>query len=55
MHHFAYRDGVLHAEDVPLPQIAERGRHALLLLFDRHAARATTASSTTAFAGLDRA
>ncbi|MGE0845123.1 MAG: diaminopimelate decarboxylase [Flavobacteriaceae bacterium] len=23
MHHFAYRDGVLHAEDVPLPVIAE--------------------------------
>ncbi len=22
MHHFAYRDGVLHAEDVPLPEIA---------------------------------
>ena len=22
MDHFAYRDGVLHAEDVPLPQIA---------------------------------
>src|SRR5688572_2085644 len=22
MHHFAYRDGVLHAEDVPLPVIA---------------------------------
>ena len=24
MHHFAYRDGVLHAEDIPLPQIAEQ-------------------------------
>ena len=24
MHHFAYRDGVLRAEDVPLPQLAER-------------------------------
>ncbi|WP_075216326.1 diaminopimelate decarboxylase [Mongoliimonas terrestris] len=23
MHHFAYRDGVLHAEDVPVPRIAE--------------------------------
>lgn len=23
MHHFAYRDGVLHAEDVPVPEIAE--------------------------------
>ena len=22
MHHFAYRDGVLHAEDVPLPRLA---------------------------------
>ena len=22
MDHFAYRDGVLHAEDVPLPEIA---------------------------------
>src|SRR5919107_1488411 len=24
MHHFAYRGGVLHAEDVPLPDLAER-------------------------------
>ena len=23
MNHFNYRDGVLHAEDVPVPQIAE--------------------------------
>ncbi len=23
MHHFAYRDGVLHAEDIALPALAE--------------------------------
>ena len=40
MHHFAYRDGVLHAEAVNLASLARRGRHAVLLLFDRHAGAA---------------
>ena len=39
MHHFAYRDGVLHAEAVNLAALAAAGRHAVLLLFDRHAER----------------
>ena len=39
MHHFAYRDGVLHAEAVDLDALAARGRHAVLLLFDRDAER----------------
>jgi diaminopimelate decarboxylase len=37
VNHFEYRDGVLHAEDVSVPEIASVGRHAVLLLFDRHA------------------
>ena len=37
MNHFEFRDGVLHAEDVPVPEIARVGRHAVLLLLDRHA------------------
>ena len=28
MHHFAYRDGVLHAEDVSLPALADESRAA---------------------------
>ena len=34
MNHFDYRDGVLCAEDVPLPRDRRGGRHAVLLLFD---------------------
>ena len=37
VNHFDYRDGVLHAEDVALPEIAAERRHAVLLLFDGHA------------------
>ncbi len=37
MNHFDYRNGVLHAEAVNLSDLARRGRHAVLLLFDRHA------------------
>ena len=40
MHHFAYRDGVLHAEEVNLAALARRGRHAVLLLFHRDAGAA---------------
>ena len=47
MHHFAYRDGVLHAEAVDLADARRRGRHAVLLLFDRDARRATTGCSPT--------
>ncbi len=36
MHHFAYRDGVLHAEDVDLRVRSRAGRNAVLLLFARH-------------------
>ena len=37
MHHFAYRDGVLHAEAVDLVDLATVGRHPVLLLLDRDA------------------
>jgi diaminopimelate decarboxylase len=37
MDHFLYRDGILHAEDVPMPRDRGRGRHALLRLFLRDA------------------
>ena len=40
MHHFAYRDGVLHAEAVNLDALAQARRHAVLLLFDRDAGAA---------------
>ena len=40
MHHFAYRDGVLHAEDVSICRDRRGGRHAVLLLFDRDAGAA---------------
>ena len=40
MHHFAYRDGVLHAEAVDLASARRGGRHAVLLLFDRDAGAA---------------
>ena len=36
MHHFDYRGGALHAEDVDLGANRRRGRHAVLLLFQRH-------------------
>ena len=36
MNHFHYKDGVLCAEDVALDRLARRGRHAFLLLFQRH-------------------
>ena len=35
MHHFAYRDGVLSAEDVAAAGDRAGGRHAVLLLFER--------------------
>jgi hypothetical protein len=37
MHHFAYRDGVLHAEAVNLDTLRRRGGHTVLLLLDRDA------------------
>ena len=37
MHHFDYRDGVLHAEAVSLACAGAERRHAVLLLFDRDA------------------
>ena len=37
MNHFDYRNGVLHAEAVNLVRARGRGRHAVLLLFDRDA------------------
>ena len=37
MNHFDYRNGVLHAEAVNLVGTRRRGRHAVLLLFDRDA------------------
>ena len=40
MHHFAYRNGVLHAEAVNLDTLAASGRDAVLLLFDRDAGAA---------------
>ena len=43
MHHFGYRGGVLHAEDVSLARIAGRGRHPLLLLLPRRRWSGTTA------------
>ncbi len=36
MNHFEYRDGVLYAEDVPVPDIAKAVGNALLLLLDGH-------------------
>ena len=40
MHHFDYRDGVLHAEEVDLRHTRPGGRHAVLLLFHRDAGAA---------------
>ena len=39
MDHFLYRDGVLHAEDVPVSRDRGRSGHAVLSLFHGHAAR----------------
>jgi diaminopimelate decarboxylase len=52
MNHFDYRDGVLYAEDVPVPAIAAEGRHAILLLFDSDA-DASLQVFAKAFEGLD--